>query len=165
MTVPPPPRPAGVRLIAAYKLTKGFVQALITAVILWLVASGYERHAHEMAAVLRDHLAHSATQRLAERALSALTPRRLYWLAAALGADSIISFVEGWALQRGYRWAPWLIVGATGCLLPFEIVELVHRPRLGRLALLLINALIVYYLARQAQREHARHQHHGSGAR
>jgi uncharacterized membrane protein (DUF2068 family) len=146
-------RAAGVRAIVAYKLAKGCVQWLIAVTIAWLAATGYAHHAHEFAVALRDHVAHQGSLQLAEKLLSAITPHRLYWLATALALDGGLCFFEGWALARGFRWAPWLIVGATSCLLPFEIFELIHRPRVGRFILLAVNGLIVWYLARNALRE------------
>jgi uncharacterized membrane protein (DUF2068 family) len=42
---------------------------------------------------------------------------------------------------------------STGSLLPFEVVELVRRPRAVRLLILLVNVGIVCYLGARATRE------------
>ena len=59
----------------------------------------------------------------------------------------MLTLGEGWALHRRFRWAPWLVVVATGSLLPFEVVELVRRPHALRLAVFVVNLTIVCYLA------------------
>jgi uncharacterized membrane protein (DUF2068 family) len=62
--------------------------------------------------------------------------------------------VESWALLSGRRWGAWLVVGASALLLPFEVVALVEKPALGRVLLLVINALIVGWLLLHAVRKH-----------
>jgi uncharacterized membrane protein (DUF2068 family) len=152
-----PPRDAGVRLIVAYKLAKAVVQLLLATLLIGLGLSGYLDHARELALALRERLVHVWSLRAAELLLRALTGRALHWTAGALAIDGLISYVEGWALRRGYRWAPWLVVGATGALLPLELVELIARPWLSRACLLLLNAAIVIYLAGKAR--HDPHAH------
>ena len=62
--------------------------------------------------------------------------------------------LEGWALHRRFRWAPWLVVVAGSTLIPFEVVELARRPRPGRVAILVVNLVIIAYLVARARREH-----------
>jgi uncharacterized membrane protein (DUF2068 family) len=85
---------------------------------------------------------------LADRLVQAATKRTLLVVALAAFLDGVLSYVEGWALHRRYRWSGWLVVGTTVSLLPFEAIELVRRLSAGRAALLLVNALIVVYLFR-----------------
>lgn len=66
----------------------------------------------------------------------------LVWLDAASTA------IEGLLLLSGRTWAEWIVIAELACLLPFEFVYLTHRPGLGRLFLLVMNALIVLYLVR-----------------
>jgi hypothetical protein len=61
----------------------------------------------------------------------------------ALGGDAVTSAVEGLLLRRGYRWAPWVILGSTGLPLPWELERLVRQPSVVRLALLLVNLAIL----------------------
>jgi len=72
----------------------------------------------------------------------------------ALAFDGILSVIEGWALLRGRWWAPWLVVLATGSLLPFEFIAFARRLNPVRAAVLAANLAIVVYLARKALREH-----------
>jgi uncharacterized membrane protein (DUF2068 family) len=154
------PRARGVRFIVVYKSTKAAVQALLAAAVMALFATGSIERTRLLAATLRQHVVHHWSIRLAELVLKTLTGKRLYWLVAALIGDAIISGVEGWALARGHQWGMWLVVAATGLLLPVEIVEMVHRLSLGRVAIFGANLWISSYLLRQALREHrAAHPH------
>jgi uncharacterized membrane protein (DUF2068 family) len=153
-------RAAGVRVIVAYKYAKAVAEALLAALLAALVATGYIAHARALAAALRENLVHHWSIRVAELVLRSLTGHRIYWVAAALAGDAIVSVVEGVALARGYSWGAWLVVGATSLLLPIEIIELASRFTLGRLAIFAINLAIVLYLLRRQMREHhAAHPH------
>jgi uncharacterized membrane protein (DUF2068 family) len=85
---------------------------------------------------------------LAHRLVQAATARTIVVVALAALFDGVLSAVEGWALYRRYRWSGWLVVGTTTSLLPFETLQLVRRLSAGRVALLIVNALIVVYLVR-----------------
>jgi uncharacterized membrane protein (DUF2068 family) len=155
-------RAPGVRVIVVYKCTKAVVEALLAAALTLLVLTGYIGRAHELAVALRENLVHRWSIRLAELAMRSLTRHHIYWLVAALVGDAIISGVEGVALARGYAWGAWLVVAATAMLLPVEIIELATHASLGRLAIFVINLVIVLYLLRRQMREHhAAHPHHG----
>ena len=75
-------------------------------------------------------------------------------MVVALLADGVVSLIEGWALLHGRWWGPWLVVVATGALLPWEIWELIARPTWIRGALFVINLAVVAYLLREVAREH-----------
>ena len=72
-------------------------------------------------------------------------------MAAALGLDGVVSFFEGWVLLRGYRWGPWVVVGATGAFVPYELVSLARHLHAGRVLLVMLNIAVVIYLARRAR--------------
>ena len=76
---------------------------------------------------------------LADLLVRASTRRGLWTLFVALVADGALTLVEAWALIRGHWWGPWLVVVATGSLLPFEVVALVRHPHLSRVVLLALN--------------------------
>jgi uncharacterized membrane protein (DUF2068 family) len=73
--------------------------------------------------------------------------------AFAAFADAAISAVEALALRAGKWWAPWLVAGATGSLLPWELYEIFKRPGWGRVVILLLNLIVVVYLLRGVARE------------
>ncbi len=158
-----PPEATGVKLIVGYKIGKAIAELLLAVVLGVLVAAGYVERAHDLALAIRDHLVHHWSIRLAEAVMRNLTVHRVYWVIAAIVADSFISGFEGWALRRGYLWAPWLVVAATSLLLPVELLEIFHHVKLGRVLIFVVNLAIVIYLARNAWRAHRKHalERHG----
>jgi uncharacterized membrane protein (DUF2068 family) len=143
----------GLRLIVAYKLGKaalGIALALVFAVV---IVSGETAKLHGLAQTLRQHGVSAWSIRVADLLVAATTRRHLELTAVALGLDGTFSLFEGWALRHGFSWAPWLVVIATGSLIPFEVGALLHVVRLGRALLLVVNVAIVIYLVRGVRRE------------
>jgi uncharacterized membrane protein (DUF2068 family) len=148
-------RDVGLRLVITYKLIKGAVQLLLAAVLFVGIERGVASDwLHALALLARHHLASAASVRLAELLVAVSTPHRLGLSVLALGCDGALTTLEGVALQRGHWWGPWLVVAATGSLLPYELFELVRHPRVGRALLVLVNAAVVAYLGWRALREH-----------
>lgn len=140
-------------LIIGYKLIKGGLWLAFAAILLVLMNMGIG----EDILVWADHLRHHSrawSLELADLLVRASTRRGLWTLFVALVADGIFTLVEAWALIRGHWWGPWLVVLATGSLLPFEIVAMVRHIHVSRVILFALNVLIVWYLARKALREH-----------
>ena len=84
----------------------------------------------------------------------AATSMHVKFIAAASFADAALSAVEGLSLRAGRWWAPWLVVIATGSLLPWEVWEVLRRPTWGRALILIVNVAVVVYLLRDVAREH-----------
>ena len=135
----------GLRLIVGYKLGEGAAQSILGVVGLSRAAAltdDLRRVAH----FIRAHAVEAWSIKLAERLLALASDRAVRIAALALLLDGAVSFVEGWALHRRFWWSDWLVVAATAALLPFEAHALVHHATIGRLLLLVVNALIVAYL-------------------
>jgi uncharacterized membrane protein (DUF2068 family) len=139
-------------LIIGYKLVKAGVWLVLAVVILVLMQMGLADHLLGLAEHLRHH-AHAWSLFFARLVVSAASQRGLWTIVVALIADGCVSLVEGWALLHGRWWGPWLVVVATGTLLPFEVVAFVRHPHAVRAAIFAVNAAIVLYLARKAIRE------------
>ena len=77
---------------------------------------------------------------------NAATPR--HFAAFGLGAllYATVFLVEGIGLWRGKKWAEYLTIGVTASLLPVEVMALVNRITLVRIATLVINTLVIVYL-------------------
>lgn len=60
---------------------------------------------------------------------------------------ALIEGAEGVGLALRRRWAEYLIVFATGLLIPYEVWEVFHKVTLFRAGGLLLNIAIVAYLA------------------
>jgi uncharacterized membrane protein (DUF2068 family) len=65
----------------------------------------------------------------------------------ALIAYALVEGAEGVGLALRRRWAEYLIVFATGLLIPFEVWEVIHKVTLVRVAGLTLNIAVVAYLA------------------
>jgi len=138
--------PRGLQLIIGYKLSKAAAEFLCGASIVVLGSVGFAQKLASTAQLLRRHATEAWSIALAERLLDASTAHNVFVVAMALGVDAIVTAIEGWALYRRYVWSRWLVVGTTASLLPFEILALLHHPNAGRIAVLVLNLLIVGYL-------------------
>ena len=145
-------RERGLVLIIAYKLVKGGLWLVLAAVILVMMHMGLDDRLLGLATQLRHH-AHAWSLHLADLVVRASSRRALWTIVVALLADGALTLVEGWALVHGHWWGPWLVVVATGSLLPFEILALVRHPHVVRALVFVVNIAIVVYLARTALRE------------
>ena len=71
---------------------------------------------------------------------------------AAIGfCYATLNLLEAYGLGMRYRWAEYLTVIATALFIPFEIHELYKKPGLLSAFALLINVLIVLFLARHKE--------------
>jgi uncharacterized membrane protein (DUF2068 family) len=64
-----------------------------------------------------------------------------------------VLFTEGFGVYFQKRWAEWLMICATGALIPVEVRHLWHRPGLVALVILLANCFIVWFLWLVLKRE------------
>ena len=63
-----------------------------------------------------------------------------------------LELVEGVGLWLDRLWAEYLTVIATSLLIPLELYELVNRPSVWKAGGILVNVLIVLYLASALRR-------------
>jgi uncharacterized membrane protein (DUF2068 family) len=67
-----------------------------------------------------------------------------------------VLFTEGIGVYLQQRWAEFLMIVATGALIPLEVRHLWHRPGLAAALILLANCFIVWFLYRVLKREKPR---------
>jgi uncharacterized membrane protein (DUF2068 family) len=137
----------GDRAIVIFKYVKAAVEATATFALIIYDEQGAARLAH----LVHRH-ATTAWAHLLSHGITAAGTRPSDIMVLALSVDAVCTFVEGWAIQRAYVWAPWLVLVATGAFLPLEAVSLAHHPSWVRLLLLLTNAGVVIYMARRLRR-------------
>ncbi|GAC1346629.1 MAG: hypothetical protein NVSMB23_24530 [Myxococcales bacterium] len=148
-------RPIGLRIIIAYKLVKAVLSAAVGIAALVLLHAGAEAFAATLAQELLDHSTRAWALKGATLLVLAGTSRHVVIAAVAGFADSATSLLEGIALRSGAWWGPWLVVAATGALLPWELVEVVRKPGWVRVLIFAINLAVVAYLLARARRERA----------
>lgn len=146
----------GLRLVILYKTAKGAGESVLALLLAFGAALGLASRLQDLVALWAGHLTRAWSLQLAELAFRAATPKHLQLAAIALGLDGMLTSVEGWGLWRRKPWAEWLVVVASGLLLPFEFVELVRHASIVRFSVLAVNLLIVGYLARRIVLERAR---------
>jgi len=147
-------RPVGLEAIIVYKLVKAVAEAVLGGAALWLVVRGAEAGAATLAEILLEHFTGAWALRAATLVVRAATSAHVKFVAVASFADAALSAVEGLSLRAGRAWAPWLVVIATGSLLPWEVWEILRRPTWGRALILMVNIAVVAYLLAGVVREH-----------
>jgi len=134
----------GLRLIAIIEAIKGLL-ALTAASGLELIGPiPLKRWAH---ALIRDfHLdpEHGAMAWLA----NAINPDAVHLAAAAVGAYGVLHLIEAWGLWRDKAWASWLGCIAASIYLPFDLYAIHRHPGWVSVAVLGVNVLVVWVLAR-----------------
>jgi uncharacterized membrane protein (DUF2068 family) len=144
---------AGVQAIIAYKFAKGAFSASVGLLSLVLLHTGTEAAAASLAQQLLDHSTSEWAIKGAMLIVRAGTRPHAILAAVAGFADAAVSLLEAAALRRGAWWGPWLVVVATGALLPWELVGLIREPGSVRVAIFLLNLVAVAYLLRVALRQ------------
>jgi len=69
--------------------------------------------------------------------------------AALAWLDGLFTAAEAVLLILRKPWSEWMVAIGLGLLLPFELVSVIRKPSIGKLAVLLINAAVVAYLVRR----------------
>ena len=161
MSQPEARRPVGMTAIITYKFVKAPISLSIAVALTFAPALAYAEVMHLIAQMselgllmarvahwLRHHLSQDLTSRAA----------LLAWL------DGLSTGIEGILLATGKGWAEWVVVAVLACLVPFELVGFIRHTTPLRAIVLVVNVLVVAYLAwrrLEAERAHlrARHSH------
>jgi uncharacterized membrane protein (DUF2068 family) len=115
---------------------------------------GPEAMAATIAQKVVDHVAGAWALRAATLIVLTGTAGHVKLASLVAIGDSGLSALEGFALRAGRWWAPWLVVIATGALIPVEIWEIIRKPKPVRGVILVLNWVILIYLLRRALQEH-----------
>lgn len=88
---------------------------------------------------------HSGILSLIQKVLH-LNSTRLTEVAIAVGALAVISLIEGVGLWLAQRWGEYFAFIVTFLGLPIEIYELLHKQTVSKIALFVLNIVLVLYL-------------------
>ncbi len=141
----------GLRLIAGFKLLKGFALLALGIGALKLLHKDVAGVIEHWIEVFRVDPHNHYINRLLEK-LPALDERRLKEFSIGTFIYSGIFFIEGTGLALRKRWAEYFTIITTSSLLPLEIYELARRVSAGRTMALLINLAVVVYLIVELRR-------------
>jgi uncharacterized membrane protein (DUF2068 family) len=134
----------GLRLIAIIEAIKGLL-ALTAASGLELIGPiPLKRWAEALIRVFHLDPDHGAMAWLA----NAINPDAVHLAAAVVGAYGVLHLIEAWGLWRDKAWASWLGCIAASIYLPFDLYALYKHPGWVSVAVLCVNVLVVWVLAR-----------------
>jgi uncharacterized membrane protein (DUF2068 family) len=134
----------GLRLIAMIEAIKGLL-ALSAASGLELIGPiPLKRWVHELIERFQLEPNHGAMAWLA----NAINPDSVHLAAAAVATYAVLHLIEAWGLWRDKAWASWLGCIAASIYLPFDLYALYRHPGWVSVAVLGINVLVVWVLAR-----------------
>jgi uncharacterized membrane protein (DUF2068 family) len=133
------------RLIAVFKLLK--------AALLIVVGIGVLKYVHKDLSCALEHwiplFGLNPGNRLLDRALekaSNLTPHKIKLVGVGSFIYAGLFLVEGTGLWLAKRWGEWVTIIITSSLVPVEIYECSHHLTAIKVAVLLLNIAIVFYL-------------------
>jgi len=81
--------------------------------------------------------------------VSKVDEHRLRELSVGTFSYSGIFLCEGVGLAYGKRWAEWLTIGTTALPMPLEVYEIFKHFTWAKVAVFLVNAVVVGYLVRE----------------
>ena len=139
------------KVIAIFKLAKG---VLLLAVGVGVVELLHKDIADAITA-WADQLHLDPDGRLVQAALEHagdLTTRRLVALSAGMFFYAALLLTEGIGLLLRQRWAEYFTVIVTASFVPLELYEIVQRLTIARVAALVINVAIVWFLILRLRR-------------
>ena len=152
MSAGDPPRSRLVlRLIATERLIRGLLLLGAGVYLLFHLGSDFGSRAERFMRAVdldpRGHFLHRLVHYL-----HGLHAHELKIAAAVAIGYGTLELVEGVGLWLDQLWAEYLVVIATSLAIPFEVYELARNPSLWKAGGILINVLIVLYLARVLHR-------------
>lgn len=147
----PDPNPrahSGLQVVALIELGKGLI-AISTAITLALVGPSPIR---ALIAAIGERLHFDTHHSALGRFIEGITPETVHLAAAAIGTYSLLRFVLFWGLWRSKAWASWLGACATVLYVPFCLFAVWRYPGWPTAAVLALNLIIVWVLARDLRR-------------
>ena len=134
----------GLRVIAMIEAIKGLLALSAASGLELLGPIPLKRWVHDLIERFQLEPNHGAMAWLA----NAINPDSVHLAAAAVGTYAVLHLIEAWGLWRDKAWASWLGCIAASIYLPFDLYALARHPGWVSLAVLGINVLVVWVLAR-----------------
>ena len=95
--------------------------------------------------------------------VSRLNDVRLWKIAVVASVYAIMRFIEAYGLWYALPWAEWMAFLSGAIYIPFEAVDLIRKPTVFRVAVIVINLVVVLYMlhlrVQAAEKRHAAHKH------
>jgi uncharacterized membrane protein (DUF2068 family) len=144
----------GVLIIGAFKLLKGLLLLAIGIGALSLlhenVVAGVTHWVNVLGVDPDNHFVHKLIGKL-----WTVDEKKLIEISAGTFFYAALMFTEGVGLLLQKRWAEYLTIFATASFMPLEVYELIKHFSITKIAVILVNAVIVWYLIlRVRERRH-----------
>jgi len=141
----------GLMAIAALKFVNGFgLLALGLGALHYLHGDIEKDVAHWMELLRADP--HNKYLIWLLQKLSNVDEHRLRQLSVGTFFYSALFLLEGTGLAMAKRWAEYLTIVTTASLMPLEMYEIYVRTTVPRVVVLVVNIVVVWYLARELKR-------------
>jgi len=139
---------AGLRTVAFVEALKGVLALLVALAFIHMIRRDVDFGdiAERTLLFLHIGLHHHLAQEFLDAA-GKLSDTRVATVLGLAVAYASLRFVEGYGLWKQRVWAEWLAI-VSGCLyIPFEVDRLVRHPNAFHWIVLVINILVVLYIA------------------
>jgi uncharacterized membrane protein (DUF2068 family) len=158
-TVHDPAHIKGVRTVATVELIKGIVVVLVGLGALSMRHKDFWGLADSFLHFLDIHPHYHRLVGVFTSLISKAHDVRLWQVALIAVVYVILRFVEAYGLWYALPWAEWMAFLSGGVYIPFEAVDLIHKPTLLRFGVIAVNALVVLYMlhlrVQAAEKRHA----------
>jgi uncharacterized membrane protein (DUF2068 family) len=143
----------GLRIIAVFKLVKGLLLVAVGIGAIKLLHRDLSDLAANWIAAIRVDPDNRFIHGLIAK-LGLMNDRKLEELSIGSFFYAALLLTEGVGLWLKRRWAEYFTIITTCSLIPLELYELGKRVTITRIALLLLNVAIVWYLFVQLRKSH-----------
>jgi uncharacterized membrane protein (DUF2068 family) len=134
------------RAIASFELAKGILVLFAAVVVVFMVGRDPFDIADGILRLLHISPDHHFAQLFLDWA-DTLTDAKLWTVAAVGVAYAVLRFVEAYGLWYARTWAEWIALISGALYVPFEIYKLIRRQNTLHISVLVINLIIVLYMA------------------
>jgi uncharacterized membrane protein (DUF2068 family) len=141
----------GLRIIAVFKLLKAILLVAVGIGAINLLHKNVSEIATNWIAEIRVDPDNRLVHRLIAK-LGLMNDRRLEELSIGSFFYAALFLIEGIGLWLRKRWAEYLTIIITCSLIPLELYEIARQVTIIRIAMLLVNLVIVWYLFVQLRR-------------
>jgi uncharacterized membrane protein (DUF2068 family) len=137
--------PLGIKVLAGAKIAKGIALACLSLGVFDLIHKDLTALAERFVQIARISPENKYVE-LALEKLGVVEPSTLIRLGMLSALYASIQLIEGLGLWFGAAWAEYMVVVSTGIFVPEECIGIFHHPTWLRLAILVVNALILVYV-------------------
>lgn len=141
----------GIILIGIFKLVKGLALLFVGFGLQHLLHRDLAQTVNHWVEILRVDPDNRYVHQAINRATN-ISPKQLRELSVGTFVYAALLLTEGIGLLRRKHWAEYFTVITTGLLLPLEIYELARHGTPAKVVVLVINILVVVYLAMRLRR-------------